>query len=97
MALRLEEYREVIRQRKLLGNDLNFDGGGKMTANDRSKTAEDLIKICAEAGALATTTIASEGEVVVFYKDGYGQSDSFDELHIRPQKKACILIAVFNS
>ena len=58
-----------------------------------------LAEMCKEAGATASTVIYSSDKVVVFYKDpqiiGAQQYDSFDELHIQHQKKACILIAVF--
>jgi hypothetical protein len=91
----LEEHRVVMRRRRLLENGLCFGSGGKMTTDARSEIAKDLLQICAAAGAVVSTTIASDGEVVVFYKDGDGQGDSYDELHIRSQKNACILIAVF--
>lgn len=54
--------------------------------------------LCRKAGANASTVIYSQEKVVVYYKDprrlGVSE-DGFDELHIRPEKKAYIFIAVF--
>ena len=58
-----------------------------------------LAELCKEAGAIASTVIYSSDKLVVFYKDpqtiDIRECDSFDELHIRHQKNACVLIAVF--
>jgi hypothetical protein len=58
-----------------------------------------LAELCKEAGAIASTVIYSNDKLVVFYKNpqtiSIREDDCFDELHIRHQKKACILIAVF--
>jgi hypothetical protein len=54
--------------------------------------------LCRKAGANASTVIYSQEKVVVYYKDPRrlgACEDGFDELHIRPEKKACIFIAVF--
>jgi hypothetical protein len=58
-----------------------------------------LAELCKEAGATTSTVIYSSDKLVVFYKDpqtiGIQEYDSFDELHIRHQNNASILIAVF--
>jgi hypothetical protein len=65
----------------------------------RFQNLTGLAELCKEAGAIASTVIYSSDKLVVFYKDphtiGIREYDSFDELHIRHQKNACILIAVF--
>ncbi len=96
MATLYTGHKEVIRAHRQTDNRHVPAVIAKTTANHPPTATEALLKLCAEAGAVASTTIASTDEVVVFYKDGTGQVDSFDELHIRPQKDACILIAVFN-
>jgi hypothetical protein len=57
-----------------------------------------LRNLCREAGANASTVIYSQEKVVVYYKGSRRPGtceEVFDELHICPEKKACILIAVF--
>jgi len=65
----------------------------------QARNLTGLAELCKEAGAIASTVIYSSHKLVVFYKDpqtiGIREYDSFDELHIRHQKNACILIAVF--
>jgi len=65
----------------------------------QARNLTGLAELCKEAGAIASTVIYSSEKLVVFYKDpqtiGIRDNDSFDELHIRHQKNACILIAVF--
>jgi len=65
----------------------------------RAQNLTDLAELCKEAGAIASTVIYSSDKLVVFYKDpqtiDIREYDAFDELHIRHQKNACILIAVF--
>ena len=59
----------------------------------------DLAEVCKAAGAIASAVIYSSNKVVVFYNDpqsdGIREGDFVDQLHIRHQKNARILIAVF--
>ena len=65
----------------------------------QSQDFADLAELCREAGAVGSATINCCGNVVVFYKDPntrqIQEADYLDELHIDPQKKVRVFIAVF--
>lgn len=65
----------------------------------QTQNLTELAELCKEAGATASTVIYNSDKLVVFYKDpqtiGILRDDAFDELYIRHQKNACILIVVF--
>lgn len=74
------------------------DGGQSVQPPPPDDLLSGLKILCRKAGANASTVIYTQEKVVVYYKDPRrpgASEDGFDELHIRPEKRACIFIAVF--